>query len=119
MGNKGPLDVKMDVPALNEIIVYTRQFKAEVSEKIDQIRTLVTRWTEDESFNGGDAENIKANFIVIAKGCDHLAQSIEFIDKKLNEKLEVLAKMNKNTTSSASSDAASSAANKMGVLRKN
>ena len=118
MGNKGPLDVVLDIPAINEIIVFANQFKQEVSEKADTIRTLCKQMTENESLNGGDGEEIKANFQSIATGCNQLEQSVDKVVSVLNNKLEKMIQMNKGTTTAASSEAAKKASQNMGVLKE-
>ena len=49
MANKGPLDVVLDIPAMNEIIVYANTYKNEVSDAIASIKTLCKQMTDDES----------------------------------------------------------------------
>jgi hypothetical protein len=118
MAGKGPLDVVLDIPAINEIIVFANQYKQEVSEKADTIRTLCKQMTENESLNGGDGEEIKASFKEIAKGCNQLEQSVDHIVAVLNSKLDTMIKMNKGTTTGAASDEAKKASNSMGVLKE-
>lgn len=118
MANKGPLDVVLDIPAINEIIVFANQYKMEVSEKADTIRTLCKSMTDDESLSGGDGEEIKANFQTIAAGCNQLEQSVKKIVSVLNSRLEKMIQMNKGTTTADSTDAAKKAASNMGVLKE-
>ncbi len=118
MGNKGPVDVVLDIPAINEIIVFANTYKQEVAEKADTIRTLCKQMSENESLSGGDGEEIKANFQVIANGCNQLEQSVDKIVSVLNNKLGTMLKMNKGTTTAASSDAAKKASKNMGVLKE-
>ena len=118
MGNKGPLDAVLDIPAINEIIVFSNQYKQEVSEKADHIRTVCKQMTENESLNGGDGEAIKASFEDIAKGCNRLEKSVEKIVSVLNNKLDTMIRMNKGTTTATATDAAAAAKRKVGVLAK-
>lgn len=118
MGAKGPLDVVLDIPAVNEIIVFANQYKMDVAEKADHIRTLCKQMTDNESLQGGDGEEIKANFAIIANGCNQLEQSVDKIVSVLNNRLETMIKMNKGTTTANSSDAAKKAASNMGVLKE-
>lgn len=118
MSNKGPLDVVVDAPAVNEIIVFANQYRQEAIEKTDLIIDICRKMTEDESLNGGDGELIKANFQTIASGSTKLAQSIKAIVDGLNQNLESIIKMKKGTTIGDSSEKAKAAANNMGVLKK-
>lgn len=118
MANKGPLDVVLDIPAVNEIIVFANQYKVEVAERSDHIRTVCKQMTDNQSLQGGDGEEIKALFNVIADGCSQIEQSVEVIVSVLNDRLGEMIKMNKGITTSAASDAAKSAASKMGVLKE-
>lgn len=118
MGNKGPVDVVLDIPAINEIIVFANQYKQEVSDKADTIRTLCKQMDENESLNGGDGERIKANFRDIAAGCNQLERSVDKIVNVLNSKLETMIKMNKGTTTAAATDATKAAKSNMGVLKE-
>lgn len=118
MGAKGPLDVVLDIPAINEIIVFANQFKQEVNEHSSAIRNLCKQMTDDESLNGGDGEIIKANFKVIADGCTQLENSIEKIVTILNQRLEKLIQMNKGKTTADSTEAASKAAKNMNIVKE-
>lgn len=118
MGNKGALDVVVDQPAINEIIVYANSYRQAVQEDIDTITSLCKKMTEDESLNGGDGEEIKANFNTIATGCITLEKSIKHIVDGLNANLESIIKMTKGTTTSESTQAAAQAASKLGTVRK-
>lgn len=118
MGNKGALNVVLDIPAINEIIVFANQYKQDVSEKTDLIRTLCRQMSENETLSGGDGEEIKANFQTIAQGCAQLETSVEKIVSVLNTKLEKMIQMNKGTTTAASSEAAKKASQNMGVLKE-
>lgn len=118
MATKGPLNVVLDIPAINEIIVFANQYKQEVSEKADTIRTLCKQMTDNESLSGGDGEEIKANFQVIANGCNQLEQSVEKIVSVLNSRLEKMIKMNKGTTTADSSESTKKASASMGVLKE-
>lgn len=118
MGNKGPLDVVLDIPAINEIIVFANQYKQEVSEKADTIRTLCKQMSDNESLSGGDGEEIKANFQIIASGCNQLESSVDKIVSVLNSRLETMIRMNKGQTTAQSSEDAKKASSKMGVLKE-
>lgn len=118
MANKGPLDVVLDIPAMNEIIVYANTYKNEVSDAIASIKTLCKQMTDDESLNGGDGEEIKANFQQIAEGCQTMEKSIEGIVKVLNDRLEKMIQMNKGKTTAASTDAAKKAASNMAIIKE-
>lgn len=118
MAGKGPVDVVLDVPAINEIIVFANQYKSDVIEKADRIRTLCNQMSENESLSGGDGEEIKANFLIIANGCNQLDTSVQHIVSVLNSKLEKMIKMNKGATTADSAEAAKKAANQMGVLKE-
>lgn len=118
MGYKGPLDVVTDGPAINEIIVFANQYRQEVSEQTDLICNICQGMTDNEALNGGDGEEIKANFKTIASGCKQLESSVKNIVDNLNKNLESIIKMSKGTTTAASTDAAKKAAAGMGVLKK-
>lgn len=118
MGTKGPLDVVTDGPAINEIIVFANQYRQEVTEQAERICQLCQQMTDNESLNGGDGEEIKANFKTIASGCKQLEASAKNIVDNLNKNLESIIKMSKGTTTAASTDAAKKAAAGMGVLKK-
>lgn len=118
MATKGPLNVVLDIPAINEIIVFANQYKQEVSDKADTIRTLCKQMTDNESLSGGDGEEIKANFQTIATGCNQLELSVDKIVSVLNDRLEKMIKMNKGTTTATSAEAAKKAASGMGVLKE-
>ena len=118
MGNKGPIDVVVEAPAVNEIIVFANQYRQEILEATSTITAACQRMTEEESLNGGDGEEIKANFQTIAAGCVTLEKSVKVMVDGLNKNLESIIKMSKGTTTAASSVAAKSASNKMGVFKK-
>jgi len=118
MGNKGPLDVVLDIPAINEVIVFANQYKQEILQATDTINTLCKQMSENESLSGGDGEEIKANFQVIAQGCLQLEKSVNKIVNTLNTRLETMIKMNKGQTTAESSDTSKAAASKMGVLKE-
>jgi len=118
MANKGLLDTKIDVQALNEIIIFANRYRSEVTDNVERIRTLCKRMEEEESLKGGDGDQIRANFEKIASGCNQLDKSTEFIVKQLNEKLGVAIKMRHGATTSASTETVAQAANKTGVLKE-
>jgi methyl-accepting chemotaxis protein len=118
MGAKGPLDVVLDIPAVNEIIVFANQYKAEVSEHVSAIRSLCKQMTDNESLNGGDGEEIKANFVVISNGCSQLESSIEKIVTILNQRLEKMIQMNKGKTTAEATEAANKAAKNMNIIKE-
>lgn len=118
MGTKGPLNVVLDIPAINEIIVFANQYKMDISEKTEHIRTLCKQMTDNETLSGGDGEEIKANFGIIANGCNQLEQSVDKIVSVLNNRLEKMIQMNKGKTTANATDAAKKASSNMGVLKE-
>lgn len=118
MANKGPLDAKIDVGALNEIIVYANQYRQEVTEKTDAIRNLCNQMAENESLSGGDGDVIRDNFAKIATGCSSLDRSTEFIVKTLNDKLGVAIQMRHSSSIGSSTESMDKAASTVGVLKK-
>lgn len=118
MANKGPLDVVTDGPAINEIIVFANQYRQDILENCQIIQDECKKCTEDDSLNGGDGEEIKANFMVIASGCRKLEESVKSIVDNLNKNLEVIIKMSKGTTLGSSTESAKKAAAGMNVMKK-
>lgn len=118
MAGKGPIDTVIDLPAINELIVFMSKYRMEVIEKTQRIITICKTMSEDESLNGGDGEEIKNNFITIATGCNKLSQSVEYIVNKLNDKLSVGIDMTKGKTTKDSTEKSKTAAAKLGVMKE-
>lgn len=118
MGNKGPVDTKIDVGALNEVIVFANQYRHEVSAKADEIRTVCRKMEEEESLKGGDGDHIRECFATIAQGCNQLDRSTEKIVSVLNEKLSVAIQMRHGQTSNAVSDSTAAAARNVGAYKE-
>jgi hypothetical protein len=118
MANKGLLDTKIDVMALNEIIIFANHYRSEVTERVETIRKLCKQMEEEESLKGGDGDQIRANFEKIASGCNQLDKSTEYIVKVLNDKLGTAIKMRHGSTTNAATEAVTQAANKTGVLKE-
>ena len=116
MANKS-LDTKIDIGAMNEIIVHGQQYKNEMSAAAGEIRSICQQMSEDESLAGGDGEQIKANFATIAEGCTNLEKSLEYIMKILNEKLAPAIEMRRGATLGDSTEVAKSATDKVGVFK--
>lgn len=118
MAVKGAVDTKIDTGALNEIIVYSNIFSKEVSDFCDQIQQICRKMEEEESLKGGDGDAIRESFVKISKGCHQISNSAKSISKILDTKLSAALGMKKGTYSGNADDAASRAANKAGVVRK-
>ena len=118
MSTKGPIDARIDVGALNEVIVYANQYRPEVSAKADAIRTVCRKMEDEESLKGGDGDHIRECFATIAKGCNQLDKSTEKIVAVLNDKLATAIGMRHGATSNAASEAVTSANKKVGFMNK-
>ena len=117
MANKG-LDVVLDVPAINEIIVFANHYRQGVTASADTIRTLCAQMQDNESLAGGDGEEIRENFKIIGEGCTQLEQSVEKIVTVLNNRLETMLQMNKGKISGDSKDTAKKAAGDMRIIKE-
>lgn len=118
MGNKGPINVVLDIPAINEVIVYANQFNQEVGESANTIRTLCNQMTANETLSGGDGEQIKEAFGNIAKGCNSIEKSTAAIVRILNDRLSKMLQMNKGKTTDSAMEAAQKAQKQMGVIKE-
>lgn len=118
MAVKGELNTTVDIPALNELAVAAKGYSMEVNDRIDLITTLCTQMQDEKSLEGGDGDNIRANFMEIAKGCQILADSLKKIDRVLNEKLAVALKSQKGLTTQQSDESAKKAAAGMGIVQE-
>lgn len=116
--NKGPLDVAIDPAAVSDIIIFSNEMRIAISERVESIRAICQRMTEEESLNGGDGENIKALFKTIGSGYLNLEQSVKVIVDGLNEKLNKILQMTKGTTTAAAEDVTKAAAKNIGVMKK-
>ena len=65
MSTKGPIDARIDVGALNEVIVYANQYRQEVSAKADAIRTVCRKMEDEESLKGGDGDHIRLDIVFL------------------------------------------------------
>lgn len=115
---KGSLDMVVDGPALNEIIVFANQLKQECGERAEHIRKICTNMEEEESLAGGDGDVIRENFKQIATAITKLETSISYIVAKLNTSLEHITRMYAGKNTAASTDAANAAAKKTGIFNK-
>lgn len=118
MSAKGPIDARIDVGALNEVIVYANQYRQEVSSKADAIRTVCRKMEDEESLKGGDGDRIRECFATIAKGCNQLDKSTEKIVSVLNDKLSTAIKMRHGQTTNAATDSTTAATKKVGFMNK-
>lgn len=118
MAVKGELNTTVDIPALNELAVAAKGYSMEVTDRIDLITTLCTQMQEEKSLEGGDGDEIRANFMEIAKGCQLLAESLKKIDYVLNEKLAIALKSQKGLTTAEANDATKKAAQDMRIVQE-
>lgn len=118
MAGKGPIDVVVDAPSLSEIIVFVNRSRFTITDEADSIRAICKQMSDNKSLSGGDGEEIKNNFKIIADGCQNLVKSFDHISAVLNERLSVLTQMNKGKITAESTEEAKKAAKKMGVLKK-
>lgn len=118
MGTKGNLDTKIDTVALNEVIVFANQYRQEVTDASNEIRSICQNMENEESLQGGDGDVIRENFKAIAQGCNNLDRSTEKIVKVLNDKLSVAINMRHGSTIGDSSDKVTAATKQVGVLKE-
>ncbi len=115
---KGSLDMVVDGPALNEIIVFANQLKTDCCEKAEHIRKICLSMEEEESLSGGDGDVIRENFKKTATGINKLEGSITYIVAKLNTSLESVVKMYAGKNTQAVSEQMDSATKKTGMFNK-
>ena len=118
MAGKGPVDTVIDTGALNELIVYAGQYKADLDDAAREIIELCKKMEEEESLKGGDGDAIRENFREISKMATNLMQSVNYIHKVLNDKLGNAINMRHGQTVGDSSEAIKKAASKTGVMKK-
>ena len=118
MAVKGELNTTIDIPALNELAVAAKAYYLEVNERVDLITNLCTQMQSEKSLEGGDGDMIRENFMMIAKGCTTLAESLKKIDYVLNEKLTTALNMMKGRTTAQSDVSAKKAASDMRIVQE-
>lgn len=118
MGDFSNLNTKIDIQALNEVIVFANQYRQQVEEQTTIIRTVCLQMEQEESLVGGDGDVIREAFKSIAEGTAKLEASVNYITKQLNTKLGSAIQMRKGTTVGDAQDAMKKANQNMGVLAK-
>lgn len=118
MANKGPR-MRIDIPALEAIIVAANRFKQVCDEKATSIRQTCLKMESEESLTGGEGDTIRQSFQAISTGISNVEKSVDFAVTTLNSSLEKAIGMQKGRMAGDLQDKSQSAAGKAGVLRKN
>lgn len=117
MAQKGP-KIKLDIPALEAIIVAAARLASSCHEKATSIRQTCLSMESEESLTGGEGDTLRECFANVSKGISNIESSIDYTVKNLNASLDKTIQMQRGRMAGSLQEDTAAATNKAGVFKK-